>query len=61
MYAGKFGALLKFGDGLVWLEGIAQVVYMEIVDVFYTKIFDNEYKEEGSPLVAPRQGVVAAW
>ena len=54
MYAGKFGALLKFGDGLVWPEGIAQVVDMAIGDVFYTKIVDNEYKEDGSLFVTPK-------
>ena len=44
-----FGAFPIFGDGIVWLEDIAQVVDMEITDVLYTGIVDKEDEEDGAP------------
>ena len=63
--AGKFSAFPISGDGVVWLEGFAQVVDMAIFDVFYTKIVNNEDEDYGAPFVAPHArvggGLVVTW
>ena len=55
--AGKISAFPISGDGVVGLEGFAQVVDMAIFDVFYTKIVNNEDEDYGALFVAPHARV----
>ena len=41
------------GDGIVFEEGVAQVVGVTVTNVFNAKIVNNEGEHDGAPLVFP--------
>ena len=50
----EFGAVPILSDGLVLFEDIVQVVSMAVTNILDAKDVDNEDKEDGVPLVAPK-------
>ena len=46
IYARKFGSFPILGNGVMWLKDISQVVDMDITNVLYAKVIDNEYEDD---------------
>ena len=51
--AGKAGADQVLGDFLTLEEGVAKVVGVAFVDVFYAEVVNNNTEEDWAPLVVP--------
>ena len=49
----KFGPLPIFGNGIMFLKGLWQIVGVSFTHVFNTKVVKNENKNNWAPFVAP--------
>jgi hypothetical protein len=52
--AGKAGAIDFFRDFAVFLEGLAKMIQVGIANVLNGKVVNNDYKNDGAPLVTPK-------
>ena len=50
----KVGSVIILGNNVMFLEHFGQVVGVVLANAFYSKVSDNDYKEDGAPFMAPQ-------
>ena len=59
--AGIEVAMSVFGEIIVLLYDVVEMVGMLNADIFHTKVVYDEGEHDGSPFVSPEAGVASSW